>query len=147
MNPQHFWWLHRKTGVELTINFRAIGLVDAEDVQLCQECGTSHPTIKGMVGYSDWTPTGVAMHVALDIRAIPKADRREALAALTKAAFDYPFKQCKRKYAVGFTRASNAAALRLARGLGFREVYRIKDGWETGEDVVVSRKEADDAEG
>lgn len=144
VDPMHFGWLVERTSVNICTGFRALAVVDEGDVAPCHHCGGEHPRIKGMVGYSDWTDTGVAMHVALDLMAFPKSERLAAVKALREAAFEYPFKQAGRIFALGLTRASNLPALRLARRLGFREVYRIADGWTHGEDLILSRVEASD---
>lgn len=53
------------------------------------------------------------------------------------AAFDYPFMQAGCVEVIGIVKASNAAALRMDRHLGFHEIYRVQDGWKRGEDMVV----------
>jgi RimJ/RimL family protein N-acetyltransferase len=38
---------------------------------------------------------------------------------------------------VAIIRASNERSLRLARHLGFKDTYRVADGWQAGEDMLV----------
>lgn len=82
----------------------------------------------GMVGFDGWTPNSVHMHVALGVAA--------AARPLLRPAFAEAFAD-GRSMALGSVRSSNARSLRLAIRLGFREVYRVKDGWAAGEDMVL----------
>lgn len=116
--PGDLQWLVERTGMWPSAAFRALEAVD--------ESGR----IRGMVGYDTWMKSTCFMHVALDS---PMAVR-----CLVRPAFTSLFEDAGYEVAMGLTRASNIAALTLARHLGFREVYRIRDGWQPGEDLVVS---------
>lgn len=50
--------------------------------------------------------------------------------------FRYPFDLCGRGVMLAIT-PGDAPSLPVARALGFRETYRIKDGWKVGIDLVV----------
>jgi len=113
----HYDWLIARTGLNISRGFRAIEGVD-ETGRIC-----------GMVGYDDWTPNSVQMHTAILFPSV--------IRSLLRPAFMYPFVEAGRKVIVGITPGDNAAALKLNRHLGLREVYRVKDGWKDGIDVVI----------
>jgi RimJ/RimL family protein N-acetyltransferase len=110
-------WLTSRTGVGVTPKFRALEAIDADG------------RIRGMVGYDNWRPNSVEMHVVLESVA--------AARPLLRFAFDYAFNHAKKAVAFGLTPASNTRAIRLAKHLGFQTVGRIPDGWEKGADLVV----------
>lgn len=84
--------------------------------------------IRGGVLYELWTEGSVVCHIA----ALPSAGR-----CLLKAAFAYPFEEAGRRVLLGFIRENNARSRRLARHLGFREVYAVPDGAAPGEALVL----------
>jgi hypothetical protein len=51
--------------------------------------------------------------------------------------FRYPFEVCSRGILLAVTPADNENSLKFSKALGFREVYRVKDGWKEGVDLVV----------
>jgi hypothetical protein len=112
---EHFSWLVERTKCATTEGFRAIEAFDDRGIQ-------------GMVGFDYWTPNAVQMHVA----ASPAAVR-----SLLWPAFHYAFEQAGRGLAIGITPASNERACAFNRRCGWREAYRIKDGWTVGEDMIV----------
>jgi hypothetical protein len=52
-------------------------------------------------------------------------------------SFDYPFRQLNLQAVLAPVAASNARALKFDQRLGFREVHRIIDGWDKGDDLVI----------
>lgn len=116
-HPSHFEWLRQHTGCLVTPDFRAVEAVDEDG------------RIKGMVGYCNWTPNSVQAHVAVDS---PGSCRR-----LLVSAFAYPFIECNRGVMIGLISARNGRSARLATSLGFREVYRIRDGLAVGVDQIL----------
>jgi hypothetical protein len=108
-------WLADRTGYSPGPDFRCLVSIGAGGV-------------RGVVGFDGWTPNSVHMHVALDT---PIAARE-----LLRPSFAEAFAN-GRTLALGVVRAGNARILRLIRHLGFREAYRMKDGWAVGEDVVL----------
>lgn len=50
---------------------------------------------------------------------------------------EYVFHTCDRGQMLGLVPADNEKALKLNKHFGFREVYRIKDGYDVGVDYVV----------
>lgn len=128
--PQHFSWLRSRTQCELSENFRAIEAL-APDIIYCHLCGLVHGRIRGMVGYNGWTENAVSMHFAIE--------GPGAFKALHAEAFKYAFEQAGKKMVFGVTPSDNARAIKAIRAVGFREVYREKDGFADGVDIVFSR--------
>jgi hypothetical protein len=122
--PYEYGWIAERTGCEPGPSFKAIKAMD--------DTGRIH----GMVGYSDWTANSVIMYSAIDN---PACGRE-----LIKFSFWYPFVQAKRNIALGMVRAKNTKAMRLNKHLGFREAYRVKDGIDIGEDLVIFEMRADE---
>jgi L-amino acid N-acyltransferase YncA len=121
--PRDFAWLYSKTGHLLSGAARAIEAIDAQG------------QIRGMVGYDDWAPNSVRMHVALDS---PVAAR-----ALLRPAFAYPFLEVGVSIALGVVVSTNRKSLALAQHLGFREVHRVPGGWSSGADLIFLRLDRD----
>lgn len=86
--------------------------------------------IRAMVGYDHWTPNSVQMHICI-------VDKKAITKDFIKEGFKYPFITGGRGVVIGCTPADNEEALEFNRRLGFRETYRVKDGWEEGVDVVI----------
>lgn len=84
--------------------------------------------LAAIVGYDSWTINAVHMHIW-----IPKWIGKEFI----REAFRYTFDIAGKGLAIGGTPAHNAAALEFNRRVGFRETYRIKDGWALGTDMVI----------
>jgi RimJ/RimL family protein N-acetyltransferase len=92
--------------------------------------------IVAAVGYDHWTPNSVQLHIW-----IPRP--AEMCRTFLREGFRYPFEIGRKGLVVGLTPSNNAAALNFNRRVGFKEVYRMKDAWDKGVDVVVQemRKE------
>jgi RimJ/RimL family protein N-acetyltransferase len=110
-------WLRERTGALLASDPRAIKAVDAMG------------RIRGMVAYENWTPNSVQAHMAVDT---PVAWR-----SLLPAVFEYPFEECGLGVLFGVIPAGNHRSCAMVRRLGFRETYRIRDGWGPGEDLII----------
>lgn len=115
--PSDFGWIQERTGCARTNGFKAIKATD--------DAGR----ILGMVAYDGWTENAVQAHMAVDT---PVAWR-----ALLKPAFEYPFIQAGKSVILAIIPAGNARSVNLAKRFGFRETYRVRDGWATGEDLVL----------
>lgn len=89
-----------------------------------------------MVAYDCWTESTVQAHMAVTT---PIAWR-----SLRGPAFDYPFQQCGKLKVLGVIPAHNRKSLRMAESLGFREAYRIEDGWAEGDDLVLVEMRRDE---
>ena len=118
-----YGWLVERAGCDITPGFKAIKFVKDD-------------RIHGMVGYGSWTANAVVMHIALENPA--------ALRETLKWAFRYPFEQCGRGVAIATVRERNERSMRLCQKIGMREVYRIKDGVEVGEDMVIFEMRRED---
>jgi hypothetical protein len=85
--------------------------------------------IVAAVGYDMWTPNSVQMHIW-----IPRP--KEMTRMFLREGFRYPFENGK-GLVIGLTPGNNAAALSFNKRVGFKEVYRMRDAWSPGVDVVV----------
>lgn len=124
--PEHYEWIKKRAGVAISPEFRALEALDGEQ-------------IVGMVGYDAWRPNSCSMHVAIEK---PIAIRR-----LLRPAFGLVFDPRPKGLGLGLVKghvlSTNEKALKLALGLGFRELERVKDGWAVGVDeiMLVMRRE------
>lgn len=94
--------------------------------------------IKAMVGYDNWTHTSCMMHVLSIDPAIWKSR------VWLREVFSYPFIQCDRLVVLGATPSSLDRALKLAKGVGFKEFARVKDGYAVGDDMVLTEMRRED---
>lgn len=106
-----------------TLDFRAIGQLN------------EYFEIVAAVGYDHWTPNSVQMHIW-----IPRP--QEMCRKFLQEGFRYPFEH--KGLVVGLTPGNNAPALHFNRRVGFKEVYRMKDAWDKGVDVVVQEMRKED---
>ena len=83
-----------------------------------------------------WCPNSAMGHVAVD-------DPR-ALRLLLREFFTYVFVTGGRGILIGTTPSNNKPALKLARGMGFKAVTSIKDGYSPGVDFVVFQLNKED---
>lgn len=122
--PEDRLWIESRAHCVLTRNARAIKVVD------------SHGTTRGAAAFDEWLPTSCQMHVAAET---PMVWRK-----LTPAAFAYPFLQLGLRVLLAVIASDNTASLRLAQHGGFQEVYRVREGWRPGVDLVLMeiRREA-----
>jgi hypothetical protein len=118
-------WLEERAGCVLTRNARVMKVVD--------DTGRT----RGAVAYDDIIANGSCeVHMAVDT---PWAWRR-----LIPACFIYPFITLGLRVVVGVTPGGNARALAVNKHLGFRETYRVRDGWAEGVDMVVQELRPED---
>lgn len=87
--------------------------------------------VGAMAIYDRWTHTAVEMHA---YSSSPKYVFRPEFC---QAIFHYPFVEQHKMLAFAVTPCDNIGSIALARFLGFKEVYRIRDGWDTGTDMVI----------
>lgn len=114
---EDFAWMEARLGPVLTSNARAIKAVDAAG------------RIRGMVAYDNWTEVAVQSHMVVDSPVVWRS--------LLGPAFSYPFEECGKALLLGIIPLHNHKSIALTRHLGFREAYRIRDGWAPGDDLVV----------
>lgn len=110
-------WIEERAGCRFTSEARAVAALDAANA------------VRGMVAFDDITKGSCEVHVA--------ADSPHALRALLPASIRYVFEGLGLRSALGFIPANNERARALARGLGFVETGRIRDGWDAGVDLVL----------
>jgi hypothetical protein len=117
MERHRLAWLSLRAGCQLTDTFIALEAVDQEG------------KIHGAVGFDGWLGNAAQMHVAIETPI--------ALRGLIRESFRWLFKEWGKDIALGVVPAHNERALRIDIGIGFRPVYRIKDGWAPGDDIVL----------
>lgn len=83
----------------------------------------------GMVGFDSWAPRTVMAHWYIRFPRCIEPLWAEAVKYIAAGG---------RKAILGSTPADNEKALRSIRHLGWEELYRIKDGWDEGVDLVIS---------
>lgn len=87
--------------------------------------------VGAMAIYDRWTHTAVEMH------AYSAGPKYVFHPDFCHAMFEYPFVQQNKMLAFAVTPCDNVPSIALARWLGFKEVYRIRDGWNAGTDMVI----------
>lgn len=113
--PEHFGFIEQRAGCVLTRYAKALEAID-KGGKVC-----------GMVALDDVTRNSVKLHMAFD--------HPGALRALLTPGFEYAFQD--RDLAVGVIPASNEQSVKLTKHLGFRETYRVRDGWDEGDDLII----------
>lgn len=108
-----------------TVGFRSIGQLN------------EYFELVAAVGYDHWTPNSVQMHIW-----IPRP--QEVSKSFFREGFRYPFEMCDKGLVIGLTPGNNAPALHFNRRVGFKEVYRMRDAWDKGIDVVVQEMRRED---
>ena len=88
--------------------------------------------------YDHWTPNSVNVHIWANS---PKPLFNPHF---QRAIFSYPFFQCQKNLLIAITPADNAPSLKFSESLGFRETYRIRDGWKIGVDLVIKELTRDE---
>jgi hypothetical protein len=87
-------------------------------------------TVAGMVAFDHWTPKSVHGHMAVIDPRCTRGLWREVVKYL---------RQHGKEVIIGMTPSHIDKAVRLIkRGLKWTEVARIKDGWDTGSDMVIT---------
>lgn len=117
---EHYPWIAQRARIDTGPCFIAL------------EAATEDGKGFAMVGFDGWTPRSLSMHVALgDSHAGKRAGR-----ALIRPAFEFAFVEAKRSIVTGTVLSNNPKALALDMNLGFREVFRGKDWWGPGVDMI-----------
>lgn len=121
---EHYPWLLDRIALPYSADMRAIEAVDDEG------------RIWGMVGYTNWTPNSVRMHLSAE----PYCWR-----PLIRPAFEYPFQT--RGLVLVQLPAHASHGVSIAKRLGFKETHRIRDGFAVGDDLIIleKHKEGSDA--
>lgn len=95
--------------------------------------------IVAAAAFDSWTYTAVTAHIAID-------DPLVIRAGFIDEIMRYVFDTCGKQMIVGIAHSKNRALLRFIEKLGFKELYRVVDGYDYGIDIVVSRLNKDDWE-
>lgn len=112
-------WIHEQLPLTLAEDIRGIVAVDLDKQE----------RVAAIVLYG-WTANSVMAHVVIKN---PMVLRH----GLIEEFKNYVFNTCGRGIVIGVVPSDNHKALRFDSHLGFKEVYRVKDGYEVGNDMVV----------
>ncbi len=91
-----------------------------------------------VVAYDNWTDNAVFMHCWSQATK-PWFDSR-----YLHEIFTYPFQTCNRGLVIGLTQGDNVPIIEFCRRVGFKETYRIKDGFKLGTDLVIQEMRRED---
>ena len=83
----------------------------------------------GATIFDNWTENGVIAHIVITK---PMLLRHGFL----EECFDYAFNFCNRRIMLGIVKSDNIKAQKLDEHIGFKEVYRIVDGFSDGVDTI-----------
>lgn len=86
---------------------------------------------------NNWTSNSVQAHIWIRNPMVIRAGFFQEITG-------YVFNVCEREVIVGVVPAENHKALRLDKKIGFREMYRIRDGHRKGEDTVILEARRED---
>ena len=86
----------------------------------------------GVMLGDNWTAETVQTHVGVTDPLVFKH-------GLHKEFANWVFGVCGRSAMLGFVPASNEKAIKIDKHFGFKEEYRIKDGYKKGVDVIIFR--------
>ncbi len=88
--------------------------------------------------YDYWTPNSVQVHVCA-----PSLSALFNVGTL-REIFRYPFILANRALCVAVTPSDQKGSLAVSSWLGFKEKYRIRDGWSPGVDMVLKELRRED---
>jgi len=118
-------WICENLPLSLSEDLRGIIAVDVDKQE----------RIAAVILYG-WTENSVMAHVIIKN---PMVLRH----GLIKEFKRYVFDVCKRSIVIGTVPSDNHKALRFDTHLGFKEIHRIKDGYEIGNDIVIMEMRSD----
>jgi len=87
-------------------------------------------TIVGAVAMDSWTTNSCLGHIAIE-------DPFVLRHGFLELAFNFAFHYAGRGIMYGMTPANNEKALRFNKKIGFKELYRLCDGYRVGIDYVL----------
>lgn len=137
--PDHWRWMSDRTGVTLTADFSAVAVCDPNRIGPCPYCepgAPPHAAIRGMVAYSDCTPTAAHLHIMLESPAAYRTLRQVALPLL--------FEVGNKEVGLAQVRASNARVRRLMEREGFRQVAVLPGAFQRNDDIIIYRLDRED---
>lgn len=112
-----FEWLIERTQAALTWNASGIKALD------------SSGRTRGMVVYDNWTQNAVQAHMAVDSPIVWRS--------LLPDVFRYPFEH--KEILLGVIPGDNLKSIAMVKALGFKEAWRLEDGWAQGVPLVFWR--------
>ena len=115
-------WLNDRVGYIPTSEMVCIAVLNKDNV------------IMGMTGLDDWTDSAVQAHIRIED---PRCTR-----LLLRTSFGYCF-QNQRNVVIGITPGDIPRAVKFMKGIGFKELCRIKDGNSLGVDTIISEVRAE----
>jgi hypothetical protein len=91
---------------------------------------------QGVILLDNWTENCVTGHIAIQ--------KPMALRELLPELCDYVYHFCGKSMILAGIADDTPKALKLVKNIGFKEIYRIKDGWDVGIDLVLTQMTKDD---
>jgi len=85
------------------------------------------------LAYNNFNGRTCAIHIVVQ-------DKRCLTRQVVREAFDYPFIQCGLTAIVTSIDSKNEESIELARRVGFREVYRVREGGTDGDLLVMEMR-------
>jgi len=126
MSIEHHWGIvQEKIGLFMSEDTR--GIVAIED----------DGTVSGSIVFQNWAYSSAMVHIWVEN---PMVIRRGLLSEACRYFFDV----CGKTVMVGMTVADNYDALKFIAHVGFKEKYRIKDGFKEGVDWVLQEARRED---
>ncbi len=96
-------------------------------------------SIAGGVILDCWTPNSCQVHIGAETPMVWKH-------GLHTEVFKYVFETSGRKFMFGFTPSNNEKAVTFNEHIGFKEVYRVQDGFADGTDFIIYRLDKADCD-
>ena len=86
-------------------------------------------TLMGVVAFNGFWGHVCTMHTAGEGNWVSRK--------LIWRSFDYPFRQLGLQAVLAPVAASNTRALKFDAKMGFKEVHRVRNGWDEGDDLII----------
>ena len=133
--PMHYdrdWsWIQLLFGIAATDKTKGIVAVrEYED-------GKTEPVAVAV--FDNWTHNSVCVHWWLDTPMVLRHGFFEEVA-------HYVFNVCGKRIMIGLVPSDKPKSIKLAKHLGFEEVYRVKDGYAVGIDQVILEGRVENAD-
>ncbi len=96
-------------------------------------------SVMGMILFDNWTHNAVFGHIVVTNLMCLKHG------GLVTEAMDFVFNTCALQYLMGAVPAHKTKAIEFEKKIGFKEVYRLKDGFEEDIDLIFMQMTRDTA--